>query len=209
MNLQIFTDPICLKELELDTETIPRNLSFPSNDEFCKRLSYLNYSTKENIDFKYNLKVYFSILSKYKPIFFGLTLILFLTEFTYVVDRYLFKVVIDYATQFSTKVIVYDVLTNAILIIVAVFFGVSNSAPEIIKDRLILKREKLINVSILGYFICKFIVLLIFAFIQSALFILLAHIILEEYNLILYHIIIKNINGGSCRTILTMTMVVI
>jgi len=49
MNLQIFTDPICLKELELDTETIPRNLSFPSNDEFCKRLSYLNYSTKEKL----------------------------------------------------------------------------------------------------------------------------------------------------------------
>ncbi len=75
-----------------------------------------------------------------------------------------------------------------LIVIVAVFLGLSNSAPEIIKDRLTLKRERLLSVPLSGYFISKFIVLFLFALIQSILFIVPAHLILNEYNMIFIHI---------------------
>lgn len=79
---------------------------------------------KENVDFKHNLKVYFGILSKYKAIFTVLTILLFLTEFTYIADKYIFKIIIDNATKFSNNQITFDVLTNILIIIIIAFFSI-------------------------------------------------------------------------------------
>jgi ABC-type multidrug transport system permease subunit len=75
-----------------------------------------------------------------------------------------------------------------LVVIVGIFFGLSNSVTDIIKDRLTLRREKLLNISFFGYIISKFIVLVTFAVIQSILFILPAHLILEEFNLVFVNI---------------------
>ena len=39
-----------------------------------------------------------------------------------------------------------------IIVLVAIFFGITNSVTEIIKDRLLLKKESLFDLSILAYF---------------------------------------------------------
>lgn len=57
---------------------------------------------KEKIDFKYNLKVYYSFLRKYKLIAFSIIVILFITELANTTDRYLFKLIIDKGTLFSS-----------------------------------------------------------------------------------------------------------
>lgn len=75
-----------------------------------------------------------------------------------------------------------------LIVIVGVFLGLSSSVAEVIKDRLILKREKLMDLSILGYHFSKVLVFLIFALVQSILFIVPSHIILQEPYMWGYHI---------------------
>ncbi|MBU3913991.1 ATP-binding cassette domain-containing protein, partial [bacterium] len=59
-----------------------------------------------------------------------------------------------------------------IMVLAAIFLGMTNSVLEIIKDRPILKRENLKNISLGGYFLSKFLVLSLFAFVQSILFLI-------------------------------------
>ncbi len=62
---------------------------------------------------------------------------------------------------------------------VALFFGLTLSAEEIIKDRKILKREKFLNLSKISYLNSKIIVLFIISAIQTLSFILVGNFILE------------------------------
>lgn len=84
-----------------------------------------------------------------------------------------------------------------LMVIVAIFFGISNSASDIIRDRLILKRERVLNIPLSGYFFSKFIVLMLFAIIQNILFIIPAHLILEEYYMILYHLLFMTLISST------------
>ncbi|MGE0079479.1 MAG: ATP-binding cassette domain-containing protein [Bacteroidales bacterium] len=64
-------------------------------------------------------------------------------------------------------------------VVAMIFLGLTISAEEIIKDRKILYREKFLNLSYFSYINSKIIVLLIFSAIQSLLFIVIGHGILE------------------------------
>lgn len=75
-----------------------------------------------------------------------------------------------------------------IMVISSIFLGLSNSVTEIIKDRTILKRESLHGQSMAVYLLSKFVVLLIFSLIQSVLFVVPAHWVLQEHDMILVHI---------------------
>jgi hypothetical protein len=61
----------------------------------------------------------------------------------------------------------------------AIFFGLSASAQEIIKDRKLLEREKFLNLSRNSYLLSKVLVMLIVSAIQSLSFILVGNSILE------------------------------
>ncbi|MDR0566302.1 MAG: ATP-binding cassette domain-containing protein [Prevotellaceae bacterium] len=61
----------------------------------------------------------------------------------------------------------------------AIFFGLSASAQEIIKDRKLLQREKFLNLSRNSYLLSKVLVMLIVSAIQSLSFILVGNSILE------------------------------
>ena len=50
---------------------------------------------KEEIDFKYNWKIYFSFIKKYKATFTALILLALILETLYVVDKFFFKIIID------------------------------------------------------------------------------------------------------------------
>lgn len=64
-------------------------------------------------------------------------------------------------------------------IIVAMFMGLTMSAEEIIRDRKILKREAFLNLSWNSYLFSKIILLFTFSAIQTTLFVLISHYVLE------------------------------
>ena len=77
-------------------------------------------------------------------------------------------------------------------VIVAIFIGLTVSAEEIIKDRLILKRESFLNLSWNSYLASKVAILLVISAIQAFLFIIVGNLILEvkamywQYWLVLF-----------------------
>jgi len=79
---------------------------------------------KKYIDFKYNFSVYWSFLKKYKLMVFLLLFVVFLHEAKQVVDKYLFKILIDKGTEFSAGTILSENFRTILLIIAGVFiFG--------------------------------------------------------------------------------------
>jgi ABC-type multidrug transport system ATPase subunit len=64
-------------------------------------------------------------------------------------------------------------------VVVALFFGLTVSAEEIIKDRKILKREKFLNLSRSSYLISKIIIMFFISLVQSLSFVLIGNTILE------------------------------
>ncbi|MCB8964466.1 MAG: ATP-binding cassette domain-containing protein [Bacteroidales bacterium] len=72
-------------------------------------------------------------------------------------------------------------------VVAMIFLGLTVSAEEIIKDRKILYREKFLNLSYFSYINSKIIVLLIFSAIQSLLFVVIGHGILEFKSMFWSH----------------------
>lgn len=64
-------------------------------------------------------------------------------------------------------------------VVVALFFGLTVSAEEIIKDRKILKREKFLNLSRSSYLVSKIIIMFFISFVQTLAFVLIGNSILE------------------------------
>jgi len=81
--------------------------------------------------------------------------------------------------------------------IAALFFGVVNSIGEFINDRLMLRRESLVNFSVFGYCMSKFTVLIIFGLLQSVLFVIPSNIILGCTSIIQINILLMFIIIGS------------
>jgi len=78
----------------------------------------------DRIDFKYNLKVYFELLKKYKWLFIVLLIIVLITEATNVADRFLFKIIIDNGTNYASNSIGKEVLINILTIVAIIYLGV-------------------------------------------------------------------------------------
>jgi len=77
------------------------------------------------IDFKYNLKVFWSLLRKYR---FWVALLLFLVlieESIYILNRFLFKIIVDKGTDFLSGILISEAFIQILLIIAGVFIIVS------------------------------------------------------------------------------------
>ena len=75
----------------------------------------------KNIDFNYNLKVYWSFLKKYKAILFIALGLVLLLEASYTVEKYLLKLIIDNGTDFVNGVVLLSDFRTILLIVAAVF----------------------------------------------------------------------------------------
>lgn len=73
------------------------------------------------IDFKYNLSLYFSFLKRYKAIVFLVLILILLIESTTVLDRFLFKILIDKGTEFSAKNLSLEGFLRVAMIVMAVY----------------------------------------------------------------------------------------
>ena len=71
----------------------------------------------KEIDFKYNFKEYLSYLKNYKLLIFILLIIVLLQEFKQIFDRYLFKIIIDKGTEFTTGTLISEKFLSILIII--------------------------------------------------------------------------------------------
>jgi ATP-binding cassette subfamily B protein len=84
-------------------------------------------SDKEEIDFKYNLKVYFGFLTKYKWAALVLVGLAFLISSLDLVQNYAFKLIIDKATLFMGHQMASDPFQQFLMIVFAVLLGVTST----------------------------------------------------------------------------------
>ncbi len=83
----------------------------------------INLKKYENIDMKYNLKVLWSFLRKYKLIFFGTIGFIFMNEVVTFFDNFIFKYLVDKATLFTNEQIAAELFAKIVLITIIIFLG--------------------------------------------------------------------------------------
>jgi len=79
---------------------------------------------KYKIDFKYNLGVYWSIMKQYKLLIIGLLLLLLFAEIFSLVEKFLFKLIIDKGAELSAGSLALASFIQYCLIIAAVFLSI-------------------------------------------------------------------------------------
>ncbi len=75
------------------------------------------------IDFKYNFKVYFELLKKYRIFVSVLIVMIFILESLNMAENYLFKYVVDKGTIFAAGHLVQSVFVKNLIIVAYVFLG--------------------------------------------------------------------------------------
>lgn len=70
-----------------------------------------------------------------------------------------------------------------LFLLISIFFGMTNSVNEIIRDRAIILREKMLSLSSLSYLLSKVLVLLIFALVQDCLILAIGSLVLEFHGM--------------------------
>ncbi|MDP3882062.1 MAG: ABC transporter ATP-binding protein [Nanoarchaeota archaeon] len=78
-------------------------------------------NSREKIDFKYNMKVYWSFIRKYKKLLLIIIALALLIEASYIADKFLFKIIIDRGTEYANDTLPLDKYVQ-ILFAVAIAF---------------------------------------------------------------------------------------
>ncbi|MDO8564241.1 MAG: ABC transporter ATP-binding protein [Nanoarchaeota archaeon] len=78
---------------------------------------------KKDIDFWYNLKIYFSFLKNYKAIFIFLIIIALLLEANSTIEKYLFRSIIDNGTSYGAGLLSSQELSSKLYFVGLIFLG--------------------------------------------------------------------------------------
>ncbi len=78
----------------------------------------------EKINFKYNVREYWKILKQYKALFFSLLVISLIVESLFIVDKFLFKRIIDDGSEFIAGTILQNVFVQVLIVILLIFIGI-------------------------------------------------------------------------------------
>jgi ATP-binding cassette subfamily B protein len=89
----------------------------------AKKIS--NKKNKYKIDFKYNLSVFWSFLKNYKLLFLSLLFCVLLGQGKEILDKFLFKVIIDKGTEFVAGNLIREAFVNILIIIGSIFIGLT------------------------------------------------------------------------------------
>jgi len=81
--------------------------------------------------------------------------------------------------------------------IVTLFFALTNSIDEIIRDASILLREKMLDINSFEYYVSKFITLIVFSVVQNVLFLSISFYILELKELFFDYLLVMTIISVS------------
>jgi ATP-binding cassette, subfamily B, heavy metal transporter len=78
-----------------------------------------------DISFKKNFKIYLEFLSKYKWIAIFILFLVLIQESKFLLDKYLFKIIIDKGSEFSAQTLTADAFLNSLMTIGIVFVSAS------------------------------------------------------------------------------------
>ena len=78
---------------------------------------------KKDIDFWYNLKIYFSFLKNYKAVFAILLLISLILEASNTIEKFLFRAIVDNGTSYGAGTLSVELLTSKLAMIGLIFLG--------------------------------------------------------------------------------------
>jgi len=78
----------------------------------------------KKIDFKFDLRIYWDLVKKYKLLFFGTLLVALLWEALGIADKFLFKIIIDDGTLFAAGSMLQSVFVKILLIVAFVYIGI-------------------------------------------------------------------------------------
>ncbi len=80
-----------------------------------------NKKNKYKIDFKYNFRVFWSFLKNYKSMWIILLFLVFLSQGKQVLDKFLFKTIIDKGTEFAAGNLAREIFIGALLVVGIIF----------------------------------------------------------------------------------------
>ncbi|MEK6881505.1 MAG: ABC transporter transmembrane domain-containing protein, partial [Nanoarchaeota archaeon] len=90
----------------------------------AKTKSVFSNKGRGQIDFKYNLKLYFDFVKRYKFLFFFVTFLIMFAEVLRIVDNFLFKAIVDKGTLFAAGSLSREIFVQALIVIAVIFFSV-------------------------------------------------------------------------------------
>ena len=79
---------------------------------------------KKNVDYKYNLRIYFQLLGNYKYLFSVLLFVILVLEATSFIDKFLFKIIIDNGTEFVKGTLQSSSFIKTLITIASVFIAI-------------------------------------------------------------------------------------
>ena len=79
---------------------------------------------KKEINYKYNLKEYFSFVMKKKRLFFLLVITVIITQAFFITDKFLYKKVINDAEKFTSGLLQLHAFTHGLIILGILFIGI-------------------------------------------------------------------------------------
>ncbi len=81
--------------------------------------------TTGNIDFKYNLQVYFHLARKYRLLFISILIVVLLIGAAGAVEKFLFKLIVDEGTAFSQGNLALEKITKTLILLAMAFLSVT------------------------------------------------------------------------------------
>jgi len=98
---------------------------------------------KKKIDFKYNLSIYFGFLKKHKLMAMVVAILMIIIQLRYLLDKFLFKFIIDKGTEFTAGVLPLNSFVSFLLILAYVYLGilVVSAFLHWTKENLVIKLE--------------------------------------------------------------------
>ncbi len=84
-----------------------------------------NKNKKRNIDFKYNLSLYWDFLKEYKLIAFGLLLLILLMQVISLADKLLLKIIIDKGAEFTANTLSSNEFIQILFVVLGAFIVLS------------------------------------------------------------------------------------
>ena len=82
--------------------------------------SYKNIKDRK-IDFKHNLRIYSSFVKKYKILAIVLLFITLIIEASYVIEKFIFKIIVDKGTDFTSNALPQQAFVKILLFLAALF----------------------------------------------------------------------------------------
>jgi len=80
---------------------------------------------KEKIDFKYDFNLYWSFVKKYKMLFMAIIVMVLLLESASLLEKFLFKTIIDKGTEFSSGAAAANAFTKVLIIVAIIYAAVT------------------------------------------------------------------------------------